>query len=147
MTDPPDDIGPIYWDNPYYVRNVSFETDSRYRYISYITLNYAVNSWLNLMGRVSLDTYENLQEERNGYESINIGAYSKYNNSYKEYNYDFLASVNKNISDNLNFKAVVGTNLRRNYFKSTFAVTNGGLIIPGIYDLANSTDLPLRGES
>ncbi|SFQ50745.1 SusC/RagA family TonB-linked outer membrane protein [Parafilimonas terrae] len=140
MTDPPNDIGPIYWDNPYYVRYESFETDSRYRYISYITLNYAVNNWLNLMGRVSLDTYENLQEERNGYESINIGAYSKYNNSYKEYNYDFLASVNKNISDNLNFKAVVGTNLRRNYFKSTFAITNGGLIIPGIYDLANSAN-------
>ena len=51
-----------------------------------------------------------------------------------------LSTVNKNISDNLNFKAVVGTNLRRNYFKSTFAVTNGGLIIPGIYDLANSAN-------
>ena len=54
----------IYWDNPYYVRYESFEKDSRYRFLSYVSLNYAVTDWLNLLWRVSLDTYENLQEER-----------------------------------------------------------------------------------
>ena len=50
----------------------------------------------------------------------------------------FLANVNKDISSSLNFKALLGTNLRNDYFNSIYATTNGGLIIPGIYSLANS---------
>lgn len=138
MAGPPEDIGPIYWDNPYYVRYESYESDSRYRFISYANLNYAVNSWLNLSGRVSLDTYDGLQEERTGFESINIGGYVRDNQSFQEYNYDLLANVNKDFSDNLNFKALLGGNLRKDYFNSINAATNGGLILPGIYSLANS---------
>ncbi|MGN6194211.1 MAG: SusC/RagA family TonB-linked outer membrane protein [Ginsengibacter sp.] len=138
MAGPPEDIGPIYWDNPYYVRYESYESDSRYRFISYANLNYAVNSWLNLSGRVSLDTYDGLQEERTGIESIDIGGYTRNNQSYHEYNYDFLANVNKDFSDNFNFKALLGANLRKDYFNSIYAATNGGLILPGIYSLANS---------
>ena len=140
MSGPPSDILPIYWDNPYYVRYESFENDSRYRFISSITLNYAATDWLNFMGRISLDTYDGLQEERNGFKSINIGAYTRYNQTFREYNYDLLANVNKDISKDLNFKALLGTNLRQDYFNSIFATTNGGLIIPGIYSLANSAN-------
>lgn len=140
MAGPPDDIGPIYWDNPYYIRYEGYESDSRYRFISYANLNYAVNTWLNLSGRVSLDTYDGLQEERTGIESINIGGYTRYNHSYHEYNYNFLANVNKDFTDNFNFKALVGATLIKDYFNSIFAATNGGLILPGIYSLANSTN-------
>jgi len=140
MSGPPTDILPIYWDNPYYVRYESYENDSRYRFISSVSLNYAPTDWLNFLGRVSLDTYDGLQEERNGYKSINIGAYTRYNQTFREYNYDFLANVNKDFSKNLNFKALLGTNLRQDYFNSIFATTNGGLIIPGVYSLANSAN-------
>jgi TonB-linked SusC/RagA family outer membrane protein len=138
MSGPPDDILPIYWDNPYYVRYVNYETDSRFRFISSATLNYAATDWLNFLGRISLDSYDGLQEERNGIKSINIGKYSRFDHTYREYNYDFLANINKDINNNLNFKALLGANLRQDYFKSIFASTNGGLILPGVYDLANS---------
>ena len=140
MSGPPSDILPIYWDNPYYVRYESYENDSRYRFISSVSLNYAATDWLNFLGRVSLDTYDGLQEERNGYKSINIGAYTRYNQTFREYNYDLLANINKDFSKNLNFKALIGTNLRQDYFNSIFATTNGGLIIPGVYSLANSAN-------
>ena len=140
MASPPEDIGPIYWDNPYYTRYESYESDSRYRFVSYLSVNYAVTNWLNLLGRVSLDSYDDLQEERSGYESINIGGYSRYNRNFREVNYDLLANMDKDINQDLNFKALLGTNLRRNYFNSISAATNGGLIIPGIYSLANSVN-------
>ncbi|MEO6818730.1 MAG: TonB-dependent receptor, partial [Ginsengibacter sp.] len=138
MTDPPGDIGPAYWDNPYYSRYESYENDNRYRFISNISLNYKATEWLNVMGRISLDTYDGLQEERNGIESINIGSYSRYNQNFREYNYDILATANKDISTDLNIKGLIGGNLRNNFFNSIFAQTNGGLILPGVYDLANS---------
>lgn len=138
MAGPPENIGPIYWDNPYYVRYQNYETDSRYRYISYVTLNYAANNWLNLMGRASLDNYSFLLEQRTGFQSINIGSYERTNINFLEVNYDFLANVDKDISSDLNFKALLGANLRRNRLNSIDASTNGGLINPGIYSLANS---------
>lgn len=140
MSSPPENIKPIYWDNPYYTRYESYESDSRYRFISYARLNYSVTNWLNVMGRVSLDSYDGLQEERTGYESINIGEYNRYNQNFRELNYDLLANMDKNISKDLNFKALIGTNLRRNYLNTIYAATNGGLIIPGIYSLANSVN-------
>lgn len=138
MSGPPEDVGPIYWDNPYYTRYESYESDTRNRFISFASLNYAPLDWLNLTGRVSLDTYDGLQEERQGIESINIGGYSRFNQNYREVNYNVLANLDRDLSTNLNFKALVGGNLRENYFNSIIASTNGGLIIPGIYDLANS---------
>lgn len=140
MAGPPGNTGPIYWDNPYYTRYESYESDTRNRFISYASLNYKPTDWLNFMGRISLDTYSGLQEERQGFESINIGGYTRYNNNYSELNYDLLANMDKDINSNLNFKALLGTNLRRDRFTSIFAATNGGLIIPGIYDLANSSN-------
>lgn len=140
QSSPPDDIGPIYWDNPYFSRYKSYENDERNRYISNLTINYAATDWLSLMGRVSLDSYDQLQEERNGYGSINIASYSRFNQTFREFNYDFLANFNKDLTDKLNLKALLGANLRKNYGKSIFATTNGGLIIPDIYDLANSSN-------
>lgn len=148
MRNPPDDINPIYWDNPYFVRYKSYESDRRFRSISSIGLNYAVNDWLSLMGRVSLDSYDLLEEERKGFNSINIAGFSRFDQTFREYNYDFLANINKNLTEALNLKALVGANLRRDYGNSIYASTNGGLILPDIYDLANSKNpITAPGES
>lgn len=140
MSGPPDDVSPIYWDNPYYVRYESFQNDSRFRYIAIASLNYKVTDWLNLLGRVSLDSYDQLQEERNGAASVNVGSYSRYNLTFREYNYDFLANFDKDLNQDLNLKLLAGANLRQNNVNSVFASTNGGLIIPGLYALSNSAN-------
>lgn len=138
MSGPPDDIGPIYWDNPYFVRYESYESDSRFRTLGIVSLNYQLSDAINLLGRVSLDTYDQLQEERDGYGSVNIASYSRFNLTFREYNYDFIANFDKDVSDNLNVKALVGANLRQNRQNSVFASTNGGLVVPKLYSLANS---------
>lgn len=140
MSGPPDDLGPIYWDNPYYVRYESYANDNRYRFISNVSLNYNVTDWLSVMGRVSMDTYDQLQEERNGIASVNIGSYSRFNQTFREFNYDLIANFNKDLTDRLNLKALVGGNLRQNYVNSVFASTNGGLVVPGLYSLSNSSN-------
>jgi len=131
---------PIYWDNPYFSRYENFETDTRNRYLGNVNLNYKVTDWLNLMGRYSMDTYNQLQEERQAIGSLDVPFYSKYLEDYKESNVDFLANFDKNISTDLNFKGLLGLNIRKQRTQTMFAITNGGLGIPGIYSLSNSSN-------
>src|SRR5262249_11255436 len=131
-------LGPIYWDNPYFIRYESYENDSRFRTLGIVSLNYQLTDWLNIMGRASLDSYDQLQEERDGFGSVNIASYSRFDYTFREYNYDLLANFDKNVSNKLNVKALLGANLRQNRVNSIFAATNGGLAIPGLYSLSNS---------
>jgi hypothetical protein len=48
------------------------------------------------------------------------------------------ALFDKNIIKDVNLKALAGLNLRKSYARSIFAATNGGLIVPGLYSVANS---------
>lgn len=146
LSDPSAGLDPIFWNNPYYVRYQSYENDNRPRYIGHVSLNYQVTDWLNLMGRVSLDSYSEFQEERNAVNSVDPASYSRYDRSFREYNYDFLATFNKDLSSDLNLKALAGANLRRNYYHTIFAETNGGLVIPGLYALSNSLN-PINAPS
>jgi len=132
-----------YWNNPYWVTNHNYETDTRNRYLGNVNLNYKATSWLNITGRASLDTYSQLNEERYDVTSIGVPYYSRYNLNYSETNFDLLANADKDISKDLNLKALIGTNIRKDYNNSILASTNGGLIIPGLYALSNTLSAPL----
>ena len=140
MSDPstPEGIKPIYTDNPYWTRYENYETDTRSRYFSYGSLNFKATDWLNFMGRVSLDTYSELQEERYAVGSLSTPMYGRYNRSFQETNYDLMANIDKNITEDFNFKALIGTNLRRSIVQSIYASTNGGLVVPKLYAISNS---------
>lgn len=51
-------------DNPYWTRNENYQNDGRGRYFGNIGLEYKLLSWLNLKGQISLDKYNEYQEER-----------------------------------------------------------------------------------
>ncbi len=160
LTNPPGNTNPIYWDNPYWTRNENYQTDQRTRYFGYGRLDYKVTDWLSVMGRVSLDTYTEVQEERIAVGSVpaslndpstSISAliidgqpsgYSKFNRQFQEYNYDLMATLNKDLSENFNLKAVLGSNVRRTTTESVFNATNGGLVIPRLYAISNSVNQP-----
>lgn len=134
---------PAFWNNPYWVVDHNFETDTRNRYLGNINVSYKPTSWLNITGRTSLDTYSELDQERYDVGSIGVPYYSRYDHTYTETNYDLLATVNKDLSKNFNLKALLGTNIRRDYENSILASTNGGLIVPGLYSLSNTLSSPL----
>ncbi len=141
----PDGLVPIYWDNPYWDRYENYETDNRSRYFGNVGINYKVTDWLSAQGRISLDSYDEIQEERLAIGSLPLtiaggtgndaSGYSRFNRSFREYNYSGILNVNKNINDNLNFKALLGADRRQTNVKSILAVTNGGLVVPRLYSL------------
>ncbi len=138
----PDNLVPNFWDNPYFTRYKNFESDSRNRYFGNVNLNFKPVTWLNIMGRVSLDSYDELQEERQAFGSVTTSSYTRFNRAYRETNYDLLANMDKNFSEDVNFKALLGFNLRRQFTSSIRAATNGGLIVPEVYALSNSLNTP-----
>jgi TonB-linked SusC/RagA family outer membrane protein len=146
----PSDLVPIYWDNPYWTRYQNYQSDNRQRYFGNVALSYDVTSWLNLLGRVTLDSYDELQEERVAVGSLDPSQYSRFNRSFREYNYDFLINVNRDLTEKLSMRAILGSNIRRTKVSSMAASTNGGLVVPGLYSLSNSLnqiEAPLETES
>ena len=126
-----------YWNNPYFSRAKSFENDSRYRTFGNVAATYKVTDWFNVLGRVSQDSYDELQEERSAFGSVGVAGYSRFNRTYRETNYDLIGNFKAKITDNLSFSGLLGSNIRRVGIKSIRAQTNGGLVIPELYSLTN----------
>jgi TonB-linked SusC/RagA family outer membrane protein len=153
----PTDAEPIFWDNPYWLVYENYETDRRSRFIGYMSVNYKVFDWLSIFGRASTDFYSSLEEERKavgtvpGRWGLGTGSdgstgqpdgvpsgYLRRDYFSSEENYDLMLNINKDLTNELNLKAVIGTNLNRQAFNRVIASTNGGLAIPRLYSLQNS---------
>ena len=141
-------LTPAYWDNPYFTRYKSFQSDERFRFLGYGKLDYKMSNWLNVTGKISTDTYSELREERRAAGSVatefginrldEASGYQKYNRTFSEQNYDLIFTLKKNISENISFNGVFGGTIKRSKEVSTLASTQGGLIVPGLYSLENS---------
>lgn len=139
----PFDPTPIYWDNPYFIRYQNYESDVRNRYFGNVYANYKPTSWLNLLGRATVDNWNQLQEERRQVGSVGVSSYIRRNLFFNETNFDFIASADKDVSSKLNLKAVLGTNIRKQRYQTITNSTNGGLVVPSIYSIANSVSQPV----
>jgi len=148
---------PIYWDNPYWTRYENYQDDTRHRFIGNMSLNYELADWLNVTGRVATDTYSEIQEERRANGSVatafgisrgNVSSgYLRRNLQNTETNFDLMFNFDKDLTEELNLKGIIGGNIRRNSFESISASTSGGLVIEKLYSLQNSKDnLPLPVE-
>jgi TonB-linked SusC/RagA family outer membrane protein len=136
------DLTPIYFDNPYWTRYENYQNDERNRVNGHVTMSYEVNDWLNIMGRATLDTYSQIQEERIAVGSVDVSEYSKALNRFQNNNYDLYLNFDKNfLEDKLNVRGTLGTNIVRTTMNNLSANTTGGLVVPGLYALSNSKEL------
>jgi TonB-linked SusC/RagA family outer membrane protein len=138
----PTDLTPIYWDNPYFTRYENYESDNRNRVFGNVYLNYKIADWANILGRVSIDSYDEFQEERQAVGSVTTSSYSRSNRSFRETNYDLLLTLGKDLNTDFALKGLLGTNIRRQHTSRITAITNGGLIVPRVYALSNSINTP-----
>lgn len=139
---------PAYWNNPYFERYQNYQNDSRNRFVGYANFTYKIAEWLSATAKISTDTYDEIREERVAVGSVakvfGINAldeqsgYQRYNGNFSEQNYDLLLTFKKNFGEKFSLNGVAGGTVRRNVFNTITASTQGGLIIPGLYSLANS---------
>ncbi|MCM4168433.1 TonB-dependent receptor P26 [Arenibacter antarcticus] len=136
----------IYTDNPYWQLYENYQTDNRDRVYGDFNVNYKLTDWVNATGRVSMDNYTDLREERANVGSNGVSRYGRYDANYSELNYDLLLNFNYNITEDLNFSGLLGATARRQKFRQMRASTTGGLVIPDLFALANSKNLLVPPE-
>jgi TonB-linked SusC/RagA family outer membrane protein len=139
---------PAYWNNPYFERYKNYQNDSRNRFVGYANLTYKFTDWLSATGKISTDTYSEIREERIAVGSIGKtfgvnaltekSGYQRYNGNFSEQNYDLILNLKKNFGKDFSFNGVLGGTIKRNVFNTITASTQGGLIVPELYALANS---------
>nr|WP_315026424.1 SusC/RagA family TonB-linked outer membrane protein [uncultured Chryseobacterium sp.] len=147
---------PAYWNNPYFQAYQNYSSDKRYRSFTYGQVTYDLLDNISVTGKVSYDRSNLTAETRLAVGSL-PQAFGQSNNSIgsgygrrdilqTETNYDLMVNYKFDITDNINLSGVVGGNIRRNYYNSIYASTEGGLIVPGIYALSNSRKAPLAPD-
>lgn len=133
------------WDNPgisssngpYWNRYMDYETDSRNRIYGYAGVDIEANKWLSFTGRVFMDDYNTLEEERTAKDYL-VGGYIKRVRTTREMNYQVTADIRKSISPDFQLNASVGGNVMHRKWTVTGGSTVGGLITKDVYNLANS---------
>lgn len=140
----PENLNVQFHDNPYFQRYQNYNSLVRDRFFGNVVIKTDITNWFDIMGRGAVDYYHQLQEERVAVGSKRtpngLGEYSRYDKTFREINLDLIMNFKARIVDGINFTGMLGANSRRSINTSIFAVTNGGLVVPGIYALDNSVD-------
>lgn len=139
--------GPGDYNNPWFLAyevNNSFVRD---RVFGNVKADWQITPHLSLMGRYALDTYREERQTKigNSYTNDSRGGYGVINLSRFERNADFLLSYKRDIS-HFSFSVSGGGNTRyqKNSDLSTASGNGTGLVIPGLYTLANIAPASIR---
>lgn len=132
-----DNLTPIYFDNPYWVRNKSFEDDERDRIFGNFNVDYKLTDWLTFTGRFGMDTYGEVQNERIAVGSKDPSYFSTFTRNYRQNNTDLYLRANKNMGD-ISIAGMLGYNYNETTVKSSLGETVGGLVVPDFYSVRNS---------
>ncbi|MDU0371070.1 SusC/RagA family TonB-linked outer membrane protein [Hymenobacter endophyticus] len=137
-----------YHNNPYFTLYENLNDDRRDRVIGNITLSYSPTSWLTLTGRTTNDFYNEFHTRRIAQDDIEqsiVDDYTEERIYALERNTEFLATVTRNLTEDVTLDFLVGAN-RRDARSETGATAVSNLAIPGLYTLDNFST-PLTANS
>ena len=132
-----DDLTPIYFDNPYWVRYKNYENDSRNRILAYTNLDYKITDWLTATLMFSVDSWTDIQNERVAKQSNPTSDYTNFTRTFMENNNQLLLKFNKGFGD-ISLNGLLGGNIRKQNYYDNRASTVGGLSAENLYTVGNS---------
>lgn len=131
------DATPKFSDNPYWTTFENTPLDERDRVFGNFSINYQVTDEINVKGSVYGDVYSFKNSERAAVGSQAQSFYLERDYSFYEFNYEFVATYQKDFSDNFGVNILAGANKRDSKKTYVGLSTTGGLSIPGIYNINN----------
>jgi TonB-linked SusC/RagA family outer membrane protein len=133
-----------FWDNPYWTVYENYANDRRDRVFGNTEVGWKILKWLTAKAKVSTDYYSETREERVAVGSASAGGvipgYSIEQIMVNENNYEGTLNANHSFKDIFDISALIGMNRRDQTERDNFSTTQGGLNVPGLYTLENSTD-------
>ena len=136
-----DDATPLYSDNPYWTVYENISQDSRDRFYGSAGLTYNFSSKVYLTGKVLGDTYSQDIDSRVAIGSAALSEYNVSKRNRSEYNYEGILHYDDNFGE-LSLNSFAGFNIMNKKWDVLNGNSVGGLIIPGLYNLANSRETP-----
>ena len=133
---------PLYWDSPFFTTENNTANQIKDATFGNIGLNYEINDNLNLNveARRTVNTFRN--NSRVGFGGLNQTSYREVESTSSSFELFAAATYQKDLTEDLDLTAVVGTELRSDKFRRLTSETVGGLTVPGIYSIATSKDRP-----
>ena len=132
-----------WYNNPYFALMQARHAQRRNVTTAQLRLNYQVLPQLNVMGRMSLRSNRNLEENKIPKSYLNYGdsregAYKVWNISQDNVDADVLVTYTKSFLNDINLTLNAGSSIFYRTYRNDYASTDG-LNVPNIYSLKNST--------
>ena len=127
--------------NPRWTVENSKTSQNTDRFLGNMSFTYEFNDWMNLTYRLGLDTYTELNsygQNRGGIDGPVLGILRTSAVRNTIWNHDFILSADKDITDDLNLKATLGFNSRRDTFAQDGVESQGQLVF-GVLEHFNFT--------
>ena len=111
-------------DNPLWTAKYNTYTSQVNRVFGNLALNYDVTPWLALTAKGGINTYSETRREvyRPGGNSVPLGQVTRRDITNTELDFTFLASANKDITENINMRLLAGFNANQRYNNIAFAL-------------------------
>jgi TonB-linked SusC/RagA family outer membrane protein len=136
------------YNNPYFMSNEWLRSHHKTDIIGQASMTYDITSFLNVMLRTQVTTWDLLRTEKMPYSAGAYGRderrgdYREDRRNLFENNTDLLVRFDKDIVSGLNAKIWAGANIRSFSYSSNYATTDY-LNVPGLYNFNNSSN-PVR---
>jgi TonB-linked SusC/RagA family outer membrane protein len=129
-------------DNPFWSVNKNQYLDNVDRIIGFTEINYKITPWLNAMGRIGLDMFNESRKESFSRFSraIPLGAISEITSLNRNLTSDFILTANKKISPKFDVTFLLGHNYYDSYGRNQ-SISGNQLTIPGFDNVAGAAVL------
>ncbi|MBO4233803.1 SusC/RagA family TonB-linked outer membrane protein [Riemerella anatipestifer] len=128
---------PKYADNPYWTVYENTADDRRNRFYGNFGLKYEIAKGLYATGNVYGDTYSLEIQQRQAVGSQSQSYYEIVQRNFTEFNYEGRLHYDTKFLNDFSVSSFVGVNRRENKYSALSGKTNGGLVVPGLYNLGN----------
>ncbi len=144
-----DNGAPMYNDNPYWSLYENYQNDRRDRVYGNAGVNLKFfDDKLKITGRAGMDMFRFRIEERMAVGSVAESHYRLIDRFSIETNFDLFGTYNdRYANEKVGLTVMIGTSSNDRKYNLSGGVTNGGLVVPGIYNLSNSVNLAKTYDS
>lgn len=137
----PRNATPLYWNNPYTEQYANFSESTKDTYSGKFGLTYEIIDGLSVSANLSRYATTYFEDGRIASGTLNLDSYRLRKYEQNEDNYEFLAQYNK-VTEKFSVSALVGGNIRKNFYSNAEMSTAGGLSVPDLYNISASINRP-----
>lgn len=136
-------LAPQYWDSPYFEVNQNLKHQTKNATFGNVGLNFKLTDDITLNAELRRTVNSYKSDARVAFGGLNQTSFTETDQTISSTEVFAMATYTKDLTEDLDLTASVGTELRTFQNRYITGASSGGLTIPGIYTVASSKDRPV----